>query len=94
MIQTLVHGGNIMLFPEGTRNRTDKLLLPFMFGAVYMAQVTGAPIVPITIRRVRRNKHLIRIGKKIYIDVLDCLEEKNQELHHQMEMMYQTGCQY
>lgn len=92
MIQTLVHGGNIMLFPEGTRNRTDKRLLPFKFGAVYMAQVTGAPIVPITIRRVSRNKHLIRIGKKMYIDVLDCLEEKNQELHHQMEMMYQTGC--
>lgn len=39
----------IGIFPEGTINRTDDLLLPFRLGAVKMAKDTNAPIVPFTI---------------------------------------------
>jgi 1-acyl-sn-glycerol-3-phosphate acyltransferase len=88
MIQTLIHNGNILLFPEGTRNRNSEQLLPFKFGAVYMAQVTGCPIVPITIKRIKKNKHLIRVGAKMYVDVLDDLERKNKELYNRMQGMY------
>ena len=49
MIQTILHDGNVLLFPEGTRNRGTQKLLPFKMGAVYMAQVTGSPIIPIVI---------------------------------------------
>ena len=35
-----------IIFPEGTRNKTSKLLLPFKFGTVSMAQKTNATIIP------------------------------------------------
>ena len=45
----LFNGGAIGLFPEGTRNRTDKILLPFKYGAVSMAKKTDATIIPFAI---------------------------------------------
>lgn len=77
MIQTVLNKGNILLFPEGTRNYTSKKLLPFKMGATYMAQVTGAPIVPIAIYK-KKGKYKISIGKEIRIGVLDDLEEMNR----------------
>ena len=44
--EVLKHNGVIGIFPEGTRNRTDEILLPFKFGAVSLAQRNGAYIVP------------------------------------------------
>lgn len=45
-IDILNNGFALGIFPEGTRNKTDELLLPFKKGAVKMAQKTGATIVP------------------------------------------------
>ena len=45
-LEVLNNGGAIGLFPEGTRNKTEEFLLPFKFGAVSMAQKTGATLVP------------------------------------------------
>ena len=86
MIQTLLNGGNILLFPEGTRNRTSKALLDFKMGAVYMAQVTGAPIIPITMYKQKRT-YKIAVGDKISIDVLERLEAKNNYLQEIMRGM-------
>ena len=44
-VEVLKNGGAIGLFPEGTRNRTNEILLPFKFGTVKMAQETGETIV-------------------------------------------------
>jgi 1-acyl-sn-glycerol-3-phosphate acyltransferase len=41
-------GGQVLLFAEGTRTRTGKLL-PFKRGAFSLAAKSGIPIVPITI---------------------------------------------
>ncbi len=50
-IDYLEHGELVGIFPEGTVNKTqEKLVLPFKIGAVKMAQETGCPIVPFTIR--------------------------------------------
>lgn len=87
MIQTVMHGGNIVLFPEGTRNRTEEVLLPFKYGAVYMAQVTGAPIIPITIDRISKREHVVRIGEEMRVDYKDDLTMCKQRLQEQMRNM-------
>ncbi len=80
MIQTLLNGGNIFIFPEGTRNRTDQLLLPFKYGAVYIAQVTGCPIIPLALYKKGRKNYIYTIGKTVYVHPTDSLVQKNQEL--------------
>lgn len=39
----------IGIFPEGTINRTDDIIMPFKYGAVKMAKATDAWIVPFAI---------------------------------------------
>ena len=46
----LKNGGAIGIFPEGTRNRTQEVLLKFRKGAVSMAKKTDSKIVPFAIR--------------------------------------------
>lgn len=43
---------SVMIFPEGTRSRTDELL-PFKDGAFQLAITTGTPIIPIAIAGTR-----------------------------------------
>lgn len=48
----LAKGVSVMIFPEGTRSRTDDLL-PFKDGAFRLAIETGAPILPIAVAGTR-----------------------------------------
>lgn len=48
-IKVLKDNKVIGIFPEGTTNKTKDLVLPFKFGAVKMASVTDAYIVPFSI---------------------------------------------
>jgi 1-acyl-sn-glycerol-3-phosphate acyltransferase len=45
-LHVLAHGGAVGIFPEGNRGAGD--LTRFRPGAAYLALVTGAPIVPLT----------------------------------------------
>lgn len=45
----LNNGCVVGIFPEGTTNKTNELILPFKFGAVKMASDTNSPIVPFVI---------------------------------------------
>lgn len=42
-------GNSFLIFPEGTRSRTDDLL-PFKKGGIHMAILAQAPVVPVAIR--------------------------------------------
>lgn len=88
-IDILNQGGAIGLFPEGTRNKTDKLLLPFKYGTVSMAQKTNATIVPfgITGDYCFRSKNLkIKYGNPFKIENMS-LEEANQKLYKEVERL-------
>ena len=83
-LEVLRAGGTIGLFPEGTRNRTDKFLLPFKFGAVSMAKKTDAYLVPfgITGDYKFRSKNLVyRFGKPFKVTNME-LPDANKRLEN------------
>lgn len=49
-IKTLNKDKVIGIFPEGTINKTNDVIMPFKIGAVKMASVTGSVLVPFTIK--------------------------------------------
>ena len=87
-IDILEQGKPIGIFPEGTRNRTEKPLLPFKRGAVTLAKETNTKIIPFAIRGRYLPFHGLAIEFGEPIDVADMdsheanqlLEEKVREL--------------
>lgn len=59
--QSLKAGASFLIFPEGTRSKTDQML-PFKKGGFIMAIKAGAPIVPVAIQGGRA---AMRKGSKI-----------------------------
>lgn len=82
-INVLNNEGAIALFPEGTVNKTDKIILPFKYGAVSFASKTHSPIVPFVITgkyKLFRKSITIEYGKAYYVG--DDLEKENEKLQN------------
>ena len=90
-LEVLELDGAVGLFPEGTRNKTDDLLLlPFKFGTVSMAQKTGATIVPcaLTGDYCFRSKNLtLSVGKPFKVAKNMDLADANDKLFKEMERL-------
>ena len=73
-----------IIFPEGTRNKTDEFLLPFKFGVVSLAQKTGAEIMPFAVTgdyKIFQKSNLnIRYGKPFKVPKDMDLKEANDKL--------------
>lgn len=80
-IEVLKNNEVIGIFPEGTVNRTNDIILPFKYGAVSFAKKTGAYILPFTITgkyKLFRRSIKITYGKPY--KVTDDLEIENKKL--------------
>jgi 1-acyl-sn-glycerol-3-phosphate acyltransferase len=92
-LEHLNNGGAIGLFPEGTRNKTDKFLLDFKFGTVSMASKTGATIIPFGITgdyKFRSKNLTIRYGKPFKVGSMD-LEEANKKLYNEVKKLMEQN---
>ncbi|MBE6138564.1 MAG: 1-acyl-sn-glycerol-3-phosphate acyltransferase [Firmicutes bacterium] len=88
-LDVLNDNGAIGIFPEGTRNRTDAILLPFKFGAVSLAEKTDSYIVPFAITgdyKFRSKNLKITYGKPFKINGMS-LEEANDKLYKTVEKL-------
>lgn len=80
-IDTLNEDKVIGIFPEGTINRTDDVIMPFKFGAVKMSRDADASIVPFTITgEYKAFKKSIKIQYYKPLKPTDNLEEANEKL--------------
>ena len=72
----------IGIFPEGTINRTEEIILPFKIGAVKMASETSSPIIPfiITGNYKKRNNLCIEFLPPIEIPKVKDLTKYNEKL--------------
>lgn len=84
--KVLKNNGAVGIFPEGTRNKTEKELLKFRHGAVAIASKTNSKIVPFAIRgkfRIFRKGLEIEFGKPIAVQELE-IEEANKYLESEV----------
>ena len=93
-VDYLGRGNLINVSPEGKRNFTGELLLPFKYGAVVMAIRTGCPIVPYAI--VGDYRFRSKDLKIVYGDPIDCTglsaEEANALLYDRIrELLLRYG---
>ena len=80
--KTLEMDNVIAIFPEGTINKTDDVIMPFKMGAVKMSDKTKSPIVPFGItgkyKMFKRKSVRIEFFKPMYAE--GDLEKTNKKL--------------
>lgn len=81
-INTLEEDKVIGIFPEGTINRTDDLIMPFKIGAVKMSKETNTKIVPFVIT----GKYKV-FKKSVTIEFLKPIEIKSDDLTKENERL-------
>jgi 1-acyl-sn-glycerol-3-phosphate acyltransferase len=57
-------GLDMLIYPEGTRNRTNQPLAPFYSGAFRLAEATGKPLLPVLLFNTRK---ILPPGKFFYL---------------------------
>lgn len=86
-VEYLERGNLINLSPEGKRNFTDEILLPFKYGAVVMAKRTNSLVVPYAI--VGDYKFRSKTLRIIYSEPMDfsdvSIEEANVLLYERIK---------
>lgn len=74
--KVLSEGGLVGIFPEGTINRTDDIIMPFKKGAVKMALENNCEILPFAINgKYKRGKLKVKFGTKYFPETTDVEKE-------------------
>jgi len=82
----LKNGGTVGIFPEGTRNKSEKELLKFRHGTVAIAQKTNTLILPFAIKnkyKIFRKSVVLEFGKPIDVSKME-VEEANEYLRNEV----------
>lgn len=80
-INYLKHEKIICIFPEGTINRTEDIIMPFKLGAVKMAYESKKPIIPFAIvgkYKIFGKSATAIIGEPYYVKSSDLVEENKK----------------
>lgn len=91
-IDNIKNGISMCIFPEGTRNKTDELLLPFKEGSFKMAEKSGCAIIPMALTNsaeifenhfpfIKSTHVILEYGKPIYPNDLDKETKKKIGAH-------------
>lgn len=91
-------GTSICIFPEGTRNKTDEIMLPFHAGSFKIAEKSGCPIIPMTLYNMSAvfedhmpklsSEHVfVDFGKPIIISELEKEDKKHLAEYVQGKMI-------
>ena len=91
--KTLKEDKVIGIFPEGTINRTDDIIMPFKIGAVKMAGDTSSEIIPFSITgkyKIFNNKLTIIFDKPYKISNKD-LDKENKILMGKVTNLIKEG---
>ena len=86
----------VVVFPEGTLNRTDGDIIPFKFGAVSFAHKSGKPILPFAIinkTKLFSYKTKVIFGEPYYVKS-DDLEKENKILEQKVIDLIHEGKKY
>ena len=83
----LKNGDVVGIFPEGTLNKTEYIVMPFKYGAVKIASSSNCPIVPFAIKgeykRFRKGLKIV-FGRPYYIKDKNDLTKENIKLMNQI----------
>lgn len=88
-LKILNNNGAIGIFPEGTRNKTNELLLPFRTGTASMASKTDSYIVPfgrIGNYKLGKKNLIIRFGKPFKVNDINT-KEATKKLQEEVEKL-------
>ncbi len=86
-IDQVKNGISMCIFPEGTRNKNSKEMLPFKEGSLKIAEKSGCPIIPVAITnsaeilenhmpRIKSCHVILQYGEPILISELDKEQKK------------------
>ena len=82
-VNILNNNGIVGIFPEGTFNKTEYVIMPFKYGAVKIASIANSPIIPFAIigeyKRFRKGLKIV-FGKPYYIKDKKDLTKENIDL--------------
>lgn len=94
----LKQGLDMVIYPEGTRNRTDKPLKDFYNGAFKLAVDTGKPVIPIILFNTKKilpaNKVFYFMPHKMKLHILPAIESTGKTVDALRDEAFKTMWDY